>query len=777
MKPSRKSFWSGASLVAALCAGPVAAIAPPAGMAEQQGALQEALLSVTVNGASTGDPVTLLRGVGGAVYGPENVLVSWRIAHGPTPAFVRGHVRYFRIDTIAGLHLELTESAQTLAITARPDILDRTRLAYARIEPTDEVTGGSGGFVNYDASAQIDDGNASLGGAIEVGVFTRWGVGVSSFVGRWSKAATELVRLETNWTIDDPARMRSLRVGDSISRGGVGGSPLRFGGIQLARNFAVQPGFVTIPLPALRGSAALPSVVDIYVNDALRGSRDVPPGPFEISDVPIITGSGEVQLVVRDLLGRETLYSQSYYAAPDILRQGLHDYSLEAGFLRRSFGLQSNDYGPFMVSATDRYGLSDRLTAEVHAEATLRIQEAGLAAALAVPHIGHLEASLAASRSERGVGGLAGFKFDRRTRGLSFGLSAEIASKDYMSLGWGRDRRPPASVIQAFAGMPVSFGSLGLSYLRRDGRSEPDSEYVSANSSIRLPRIGSLHLAARKSLSGARDLAARLFLVVPVGTRTSATSGASIAGGRTNFNAAVQRYLPAGEGVGYRIATSVGAINRIDGKVTVQTRFGAYEGQLTWIDGRTGVRLSTSGSLGVVRRTVFASRQLGQSFATVKVGAYPNVRVYSDNQLIGRTNRNGMLVVPRLRPFDRNRLRIEMADLPWDAQVTGDELTVRPFGRHGVAVEFAARPARAAILTIMLDDGSALPAGSMIRLDDGAEDFVSAPGGDVYLTGLAADNSAIASWSGGRCRLQFGFTPGDDPQPRLGQVRCHRLAQ
>src|SRR3546814_12916662 len=93
--------------------------------------------------------------------------------------------------------------------------------------------------------------------------------------------------------------MRSLSVGDSITRGGIGGLPLRYGGIRFGRNFEVQPGFVTLPMPSLNGSAALPSVVDIYVNDALVGSRDLKPGPFQVVDAPIVSGHGEVNPIGR----------------------------------------------------------------------------------------------------------------------------------------------------------------------------------------------------------------------------------------------------------------------------------------------------------------------------------------------------------------------------------------------------------------------------------------------------------------------------------------------
>ena len=771
MKRRPRSSWSGASLSAALLAGTIAAASPQFVSATPPPELQDSLLSVSVNGARDGEPVALLRGANDTFYATALVLASWRLP-APGLAFTRDGVGYYLLNAIPGLRIELAEDTQTLSVDARPDTLGWTRLAYAEIEPGEELAGGTGGFLNYDLTAQVAGGQTSMGGALEAGVFTRFGVGIASFVGRVADGAARLVRLDSHWTIDDPKRMRSIRLGDSVSRGGVGGLPLRFGGIQVARNFAVQPGFVTFPLPSLRGSAALPSVVDIYVNDVLSGSRDVPPGPFEISEIPIVTGNGDVRIVVRDLLGREMLYSQSYYAAPTLLRKGLHDYSYEAGLLRRSFGARNNDYGAAMASTTHRYGLTDHVTGEVHAEATHDVQAGGVAVAIGVPGAGQAELSLAGSRSGAGSGAQAAIGLERRTPGLSFGARAEVSSKHYAAIGWDSGRRPPASTIQAFAGLPLGFGSLGAAYLRRKSRGEPDAEFVSASSSIRLRRLGSLHLAARKSLRGERDLAAQLSLSMPLGPLRSASAGVSLRAGERTVTTSIQQYLPAGPGLGYQVAASAGATDRIDGTLSVQSSFGAHDAQLTWVDGKTGLRLSTAGGLGIVGRKAFASRRLTQSFATVKVGDYPNVRVYADNQLVGRTGRNGTLVVPRMRPFERNNLRIELADLPWDAQAPGEQLTIRPYNRHGIAVDFKVTAARAAIIRVLLADGSPLPAGSTVVLDRGPEQFISAPGGEVYLTGLEADNWATAFWPQGSCRFRFPFAPQADPQPRLGDAQC-----
>lgn len=774
VKARLRLSWSSASLLAALLASAASATTERASSVEAASGLQDALFSVSVNGSPGGEPVSLLRGPGNQFYATSDTLRVWRLKPRTKPAFTRQRTGYYLLNAIPGVTLQLVEETQTLNITLPAQQFETTRLAYAPIELDDRVVGGSGGFLNYDASAQLADGVMTGGAAVEGGIFTSKGVGISGFVGRLTDGKAEIVRLDTNWTIDDPARMRSLRLGDSVSRGGVGGVPVRFAGIQLARNFSVEPGFVTIPLPSVSGSAAVPSIVDVYVNGALRGSRDVKPGPFELTDVPIITGNGDVQLVVRDLLGRQSVYSQSYYAAPSLLRKGLHDYSYETGFLRSSFGRESNDYGTLMISATHRYGFSNSFTGEAHVEASKHVQTGGIAGNLVLPGVGHIGASVAGSRSELGEGFQAGLSFDRRTRGLSLGLSAELNTDKYMALGWSSDRRPPASTIQGFAGLPLDFGSIGISYLRRDARDDSDAEFLGASSSIRLGRMGSLNLAARKSLKGNQGLGAELSLTMPLGFQTAASTTISLEDGARTYRSLLQRSLPVGEGFGYQIGASRGAVDRLDGKLSLQTSFGAYDAQLTWTDGKTGIRLSTVGGLGVVGGHAFASRQLTQSFATVKVGEYSNVRVYADNQLVGRTDRSGRAVVPRLRPFDRNRLRIELADLPWDAEIAESEQTVRPYNRHGVEVAFEAKPARDAIMRILLEDGTPLPTGSVVRLGKSDEEFISAPGGEIYLTGLDAENMAVASWSDGSCRVRFNYAATGEPQPNLGELTCRK---
>jgi outer membrane usher protein len=739
---------------------------------QPEGDLQPALFDVVVNKQNGGQSVFVLRGGTGEIYVARDVLATWRLKLDPARTVEFEGKTYIDLSSVDGLTLSLVEETQSLEITATPELLEASALSIDPQAAGVMTKTSPGMFLNYELLGEHADGKTRLNGAFEFGAFSAFGFGTSTFTSGTDKTRFYLTRLDTSWTMDDPATMQSLRIGDSITRGGIGGAPVRFGGVQFGSNFAVQPGFLTIPLPTVSGTAALPSVIDIYVNDTLRGSRDVLPGPFSVIDVPVVTGSGDVQLIVRDVLGRESLISQSYYAAPQLLRRGLHDYSFEAGFLRRNYARKSNDYGAAVIAATHRYGFTEKLTGEAHVEATLDTQSAGVSGSFLVSGLGLVEALAAASKGPEGSGGLLGFTFERRTQGLSFGARSEFTTRHYANISSDRRREAAAMAMQVFAGMPIPHGSIGASYLFRDARGGPDAELFSANASLRLDNLGTLHLAGRKNLRGKKEAAVELFLTVPLGGRTSASAGVQQTLNGINATADLQRNLPVGEGSGYRVSASMGAVDRLNGRLSLQTTIGAYDSEVTWSDGKAGIRFVTGGAIASVGGDVFASRRLSQSFATVRVGKFKDVRVYSDNQLVGKTNGRGVAIVPRLRPFEKNIVRIDLADLPIDTSLAGGERVVRPHNRSGVAVDFEAKRSRAALLRVRLQDGEPLPTGAVVRLEGNAGEFLTASEGEVYLSDLKRDNLAFASWGDRTCRFTFSVPENGDPQPRLGPFEC-----
>jgi len=90
---------------------------------------------------------------------------------------------------------------------------------------------------------------------------------------------------------------------------------------------------------------------------------------FAIDNVPALTGSGQLQVVVTDVLGRQQVLSQPYYSGTALLRPGLAEYSLEVGSLRENYGVDSFAYGDLVGSATYRRGITNTLTAGTRVEA------------------------------------------------------------------------------------------------------------------------------------------------------------------------------------------------------------------------------------------------------------------------------------------------------------------------------------------------------------------------------------------------------------------------
>ena len=530
-----------------------------------------------------------------------------------------------------------------------------------------------------------------------------------------------------------------------------------------------------MPLPVLEGSATVPSVVDVYVNNALQGSREVAPGPFELTNVPVQSGGGTVQLVMHDLLGRQVVTEQSYYASSVLLRRGLHDFSYEIGFVRSGFGTRSNDYGAPIASTSHRYGLTDRITLEGHAQVSRAAQVAGLGVNLSLFDLGIIGGAASVSRSARGGGALVSGSFERRGSGFSMGLRAEYATAGYSFVGIGDGNRPARLSAQAFADLPVFGGSLGLNLIHRERRGDEENESLAGLfANVPLVDAASLQLFARRAVAGNGRTVLGAHLAIALGGGRSASASVEHRGdGGFSHNLSYQQDAPTGIGSGYRASA------RFDGgRRTLESAYSynaapvSVGAHLSRAGSRTGIRLSARGSVGLVGGRVFASRSLGTSFAQVQVGRHAGVRVYADNQLIGVTGEDGSLVIPSLRAFDRNMLRIDETDLPLDVQIARTEIPVRPFARAGAVVRFAVRTERGVLLQVRLEDGSALPAGALIRVPGDAELYVVASAGEVYIPTLDGTALLEASWGERRCAFQVTVPEGDDPQPRIAGLVC-----
>lgn len=757
--------WFG-SVAQSHAAEPVAAVPAEA--------LEELWLAVSINRQ---DPAVtlLLRRADGSLLAKGSDFERWRLKlPQAAPLWHRGEP-YYAFDALPGIVHELDASSQTLTIRA-PAALFLPTSRFSRPDPSAPTVSPPGAFFNYDFVAQQIAGQAHLDGLIELGAFNGAGVGTATALAQNLNERARMIRLETTWTRDEPAALASLRAGDAISRAGAWSLPVRFGGVQWATNFAVRPGFVAFPLPAMSGESALPSTVDLFINDALRARETLPPGPFTLPNLPVITGEGELRVVVRDLLGREQVLSERYYASPRLLRPGLTDFAYQAGFLRNNFGIESNDYGRAFAAAAYRTGLTERFTGELSTELLRSQQTGGASGTLLWGNLGVFTLSAAGSHSDRGTGVLSAAEFERQSRSFSVNLRTQAASADFVQLGMPPGQRAPIRLSEAHVGFPVpGTGTVGLGYVDQHHRDRPDVRLASLSYQVRAGP-GSLLVSAFRieSFDAVRrtERALAVTFTMPLDARTSASAGAVRQAGHGYGTVQVQRNLPAGEGMGYRMLARSGTDELVQGGVSAQSTIGTYTAEAASSGGDMAYRLGAAGGLALLDGRAFLSRPLSDSFALVRVGEYAGVQVYADNQPVARTDAQGSALVPRLRAYDRNLLRVEQADLPLDTEIGAIEREAVPYFRSGLVVSFPVRPAHGALLRLVLEDGKTPPPGAQVQLEDRTDRFPVGLDGEVYLTGLAASNRAHAEWNGQRCAFEVRTPQDAEPVPHLGTVLC-----
>ena len=750
-------------------------------------AAEEMWLAVAVNGQLTGTTALVRYDRAGDLWVSEEDLKSWRLTIPSEADTSLPDTRLYPLSAYPGLKFRVDEVAQTLAVDAPAKLFESVQIAGRTSGYVPAAPAPPGGFFNYDVVGTHDRGGTGANALLEAGTFGGFGTAVTRFLERKtatplssdeSAAPVQSVRLDSTWTLDRPESLASLRVGDSITGASRWwGGAVRFGGVQWASNFATQPGLVTMPLPSIRGESALPSTLELYVNNALRSRQDVPEGPFTLRDVPIVSGEGQIRVVVRDLLGREQVISQSYYASPRLLRAGLHDYSIEAGAVRENFGLTSNDYGRPLVIGTERYGFSDRFTGEIHTELLEDQQTIGIAGGWRVREMGALSAAIATSRSGTGTGELVSLGFERTAARFSVGVNAEFATEEFTRVGLFEGETVPRLKSQLFANLSLGrLGSLSLLTARQQFRAGPgeneNTQLTSLRHSVDIRGFGYVNLTALRTSGIDADTFIGLSVSRSLGNRTNGSiSVTSQSAGVSGF-AQMQKGLPAGTGVGYRVRALSGTTDGAEGDLAYQNDVGTYSLGARQIGGLTQATASLSGGIAVMGAGAFASRRIDSSFAIARVGDQPDVRVYRENQLVGRTNADGYVILPGLRAYEDNQIRIEQADLPLDVAIESMNMKAVPAFRSGMLLDFPIERSRGALLTVLLENGDPLPSLARVTVEGQTESFPTGLRGEVYISRLADQNRLRATWPGGSCELDVAYAPNADPLPRLGPFEC-----
>ena len=192
--------------------------------------------------------------------------------------------------------------------------------------------------------------------------------------------------------------------------------------------------------------------------------------------------------------------------------------------------------------------------------------------------------------------------------------------------------------------------------------------------------------------------------------------------------------------------------------------------------GEDAYRANISGGLAVVDGDPFMSRRITDSFSIVEVPEHPNVRIYAENQPVGRTDNRGLSLVPHVRAYQKNKIRIDQSDIPLDSRVSQLETYTTPRFRSASKVKFSVERSRSATLQVKQDNGKLIPPGAIAKLNNSSEEFPFGSDGRLYLSALEEENSVSVEWPEGKCRFAFELKT-HEVSPDLGAFTCEPIAQ
>jgi outer membrane usher protein FimD/PapC len=610
---------------------------------------------------------------------------------------------YVLLSSIRGIEFHLDEVKLSLEITALPfhfpkQVFD---LQHRRLENV-RYPADTSAFLNYNLQYSKATSSRIVDLTNELGLRHRNLLFLTDSEYSKDDSEEDFVRLMTNLTYDRRKQLQRVVMGDFFAPASIFGTSLNMGGIRFHKAYETAPYLITHPLINFFGSATLPSELEIYLDGRIYHSEKLHPGEFALRNLFPREGGGQMEVVIRDPFGREERLDIPFYLTTALLRSGYHDYSYSMGFLREQFGFKSFEYDDFVVSGYHFYGMNDSMTTGLNAEISGGRYNIGPSGAFRLWDAGVLALALAASRNDDRENGMAeSLGYTYQTQRFNFQTTLKGFSRDYASLT--ETTSQTGTQFDSLTGMGYNtetLGSFGVGYEIVRKYEEPSQRITTARYARRL--YHRLRMIALFRIIRGEEDAEEFFISLiynPFRKTTVSTSYFRQEDANTE-TFQVESAPPFGEGFGGRASyertdSDTQSTNAFNGSLQYNARYGTVIGRYQSQGSDQTYQASAAGGIAYVARTVSIGRPVTDSFALVEVEDLKNVRVYVNNNEIGRTDSSGRLFVPDLASYYKNQVSIDDHDIPIDYTFPDVKQLISPLGRSGSYVLFETSKYRA----------------------------------------------------------------------------------
>jgi outer membrane usher protein len=740
---------------------------------------------------------------------------------------IRGDEQYVPLSTLLDVTSTFDEKKLTVAIIGKTTESGKTAADLFSLQAAAKniyYPRETSAFLNYGLNYIYtnNDGFQSFAVTNKLGLRTGDVFFTSDSLYTKTETSDNFVRLQSSATYERRGDLQWFVLGDQYANSGDLGSTVNMGGIGFSKVYRLDPYYITQPVMDLRGSVIFPTQAEIYLDGVLIGKQAITPGSFDLKNLYSYTGSHNVEVLLKDPFGNVQKISYLAYFSSQMLRQGLHEYSYNAGLLREQYGVESNDYGKTAFSAFHRYGVTNNLNIGARAEGSDGTYNGGISTALAVPHAGQFTLSLAGSSSAgNDLGGAVSLQHSYQHGSFNTNVLLRGYSRDYATVGNPLQTADSTQYeMNIGAGLLLNpLGSFSINYAENEKFSGADTRVISVNYSRTLYKSISLFATGSATHTmGDTTYSCYVGLNFDLGKGLRGSAQATAGSGDVNTETLqLQKDTPVGEGVGYRATlnrseTASNTRTAFNPYVQYNAKYGIYSVDAT-MQNTAGTttelyNLSAAGSVVYAGGFVGLSRPVSDSFGIVVLNKeVPGASVLNNGQEMGKTGSSGTLVVPTLASYGQNKITLDTKNIPIDYSISDVNKSISPSLWSGSCVYFDAQQIRALTGTLVTQkEGKKTPLEFVeisLKVGEKILTYPTGKGGEFYLensipaepfAGAATDNmscraiaekrksggntilpgtyKATVEYEDGKCEFSITFPETKDEITDIGEIKC-----
>lgn len=556
---------------------------------------------------------------------------------------------------------------------------------------------------------------------------------------------------------------------------------VRYRGLKLASDDGMRADSERGYAPVIRGIAQSSATVEIRQNNYILYSANVPPGPFEISDIYPSGSNGDLEVTIIEADGRRRVTVQAFSSLPIMVRQGQLKYSVSAG----QYNSNSEDQKtPQFVSSTLAYGISSNLSGIVGVQATDNFKALSVGAGRNTA-IGAISLDLTHSMSNTFGETLTGNSLRALYAKTFTGTDTNftLAAYRYSTEGYrtltehveelshdgqprtGNSKTRTDLTVNQSLGRNQEYGSVYINasdqrYWGRGGSQSLSAGYSNYWGDVSY-NLGATYTKDVGNYGPANnDTLVNLSVSFPLGSKPRAPRAfvsASTQKSSDTTQMGINGYLSEDSDTYYSVQAGNSSTGGSSGSVNLSTRTSVMDISAGYSQGRgyNSQNLNLAGSIVGHAGGINLGQTVGETFALAQVEGVEGVKIGSFTG--ASTGSNGFAVVPNAQPYRVNWINLDTRDLGGDVEI--DNATRQVVPRRGAVVlaRYTSKTGRRVQFALFDAQHQPIPFGASLEDSAGKQLAISDPGGKALALVEADAGTLIINWQNQRCEAPYAL--------------------